>query len=104
MDTRTAAAVDVEQLVRDIRQHMPGVYAAIQAKAGEIGNEAFRLVRRGLRGEPGCFWACERGRVVGAPFHGLQIQDDVAAVMVNFGCAHVCIWGTATQEAGHGAH
>ena len=105
MDTRTAKAaeaVDVEPIVREIRQFMPGVYKAIRDKAGEIGNEAFRLVRRGLRGEPGCFYAFERGRVVGTPFDGHGVQDDVAAFMVQFRCEYVCIWGPQAAGASHG--
>jgi hypothetical protein len=116
MDTQVSAA-DVERQIGEIRQHMPGVYGSIRAKSGEIGNAAFALVRRGLRGEPGCFYAFERGRVVGTPFEGNEIQADVAAVMVQFRCAHVCMWGMAdaagsatrkpaqpAQEVAHGAH
>lgn len=103
MDTGTAAAA-VEQQISEIRQFMPGVYASIRAKAEEIGREAFALVRRGLRGEPGCFYAFERGRVVGTPFDGCEIQADVAAVMVQFRCAHVCMWGVPRHEVAHGAH
>jgi hypothetical protein len=99
MDTKTAAA-DVDRQIAEIRQHMPGVYRSIRAKADEVGNAAFALVRRGLRGEPGCFYAFERGRVVGTPFEGHEIQADVAAVMVQFGCAHVCIWGAAAAGGG----
>jgi hypothetical protein len=100
MDTKTAAA-DVDRQIAEIRRHMPFVYASILAKAAQFGNAAFGMVRRGLRGEPYCFYAFERGRVVGTPFEGHEIQAEVAVLMVEFGRAHVCIW--AVEFAGGGA-
>lgn len=83
----------VQQGLQTIKTAMPNVYAAIKAKADGIGQGAYGLVRRGLRGEPLCFWAMEGGRVVGTPFEGHPIQALVAQQMVQFGCAHVCMWG-----------
>lgn len=88
----------VQELTAVIRDRMPHTYAAIQAKALQIGSEAFGLVRRGLRGDPCCFWALEGGRVVGAPFDGTAVQAQVAQLMVQFGCAHVCMWGGSAAE------
>lgn len=106
MDTRTpparkdgtAALTDaqvraVQQGLHTIKTGMPNVYAAIQAKAADIGQGAYGLVRRGLRGEPLCFWAMEGGHVVGTPFEGHPVEREVAYHMVRFGCAHVCMWG-----------
>lgn len=93
----------VAQGLHTIKAHMPLVYGAIQDKAAEIGNEAFALVRKGLRGEPNAFYAFERGYVVGTPFSAGELTKDVAALMVQFGMAFVCIWrapGAATQEGG----
>ena len=67
MDTRTAK-VDVAAKIEEIKRYMPETYKSIQAKTAKIGNEAFVLVRRGLRGEVDCFYAFEGGRVVGTPF------------------------------------
>lgn len=103
MDTRQAAKSEKQQL-EEIRQYMPEVYRSIQAKAAEIGGEAYRLVRRGLRGEPICFWACEAGRVVGTPFAGHAVEADAARLMVEFGCAHVCMWGNVVKGGADGAH
>jgi len=106
MDTRTAK-VDVPAKIAEIKQHMPETYASIQAKAGVIGNEAYVLVRRGLRGEPNCFYAFEAGRVVGTPFSLADVLRDVAQYMVTFGVSHVCVWAEATvqaKEAANGAH
>jgi len=90
MDT---GAAEVERQLAVIKAQMPETYKSIQAKAGEIGKRAFALVRRGLRGEVNCFWACERGHVVGTPFsEDTGIMADVARVMVSFGCSFVAIW------------
>lgn len=106
MDTRTAK-VDVPALIQEIKQFMPETYASIQRKAGEIGNDAYVLVRRGLRGEANCFYAFERGRVMGTPFTLQEVSRDIAQYMVTFGCAHVCIWAEpvlTTPGAANGAH
>lgn len=84
--------VNVEAKVAEIKAHMPETYKAIQEKAALIGNVAFERVRRGLRGEANCFYAFEGGRVVGTPFSTGPIPDQLAALMVQFGCAFVCIF------------
>ena len=92
MDTQTTAK-DVSDKINEIKQHMPGVYASIQRKAAQIGDEAFKLVRRGLRGEPRCFYAIEAGRVVGTPFDIKHYDMVVASIaLLEFGRADVCIW------------
>lgn len=91
---------EVEQQIAQIKGHMPLVYQAIQEKAGQIGNEAYRLVRQGIAGQPCKFWAMERGRVVGTPFKGHPIEADVAQAMVQFGCGFVVMWAeTPSQKA-----
>ena len=102
MDTRTAG--DVNSLIQQIKSFMPETYKSIQAKAERIGNDAFSLVRRGLRGEANCFWAMEAGRVVGTPFTLVEVQRDIAQYMVTFGCAHVCIFAVTEKELDNGAH
>lgn len=96
------ATAEQDQAVADgialIKGNMPETFKAINAKSVEIGKGAFGLVRRSLRGEAGCFYAIERGHVVGTPFAGHPIMADVAQAMVQFGCAHVCIWGVAGEE------
>ena len=92
MDTQTPARADVSGKIAEIKEHMPAVYEAIQRKAAEAGNVAYEWVRKALRGEPGCFWAIEGGRVVGTPFYGHSVMGAVAKGIVEFGCAYVCIW------------
>lgn len=85
-----------------IKGSMPNVYLSVKAKSAERPG-AFALVRRGLRGEANCFYAFERGHVVGTPFALPGINADVASAMVQFGCAHVCIWALPA-EVSSGAH
>lgn len=100
---RTGPRGDVEKQVREIKEHMPETYKAIQAKAGEIGREAYAFVRRGAAGQPNNFYAIERGRVVGTPFSLPDITADVAQCMVAFGARFVVMWGVAAvQKAGGG--
>lgn len=111
MDTQTESKADVSGMINEIKDYMPAVYAAIKARAAVVGNVAFELVRRGLRGEPGCFWALEGGRVVGTPFYGHVAMKEVGHALVEFGCAYVCIWPDQkpitglrrTEEGSHGS-
>ena len=91
----------IDQQIANIKAHMPETYKSIQAKATEIGKPAFALVRRGLRGEANCFYAFERGHVVGTPFSLGEVTRDIAQYMVTFGVSHCCIWAppaTATTS------
>lgn len=97
MDTRTAK-VDVTAQIDEIKAHMPETYASIRAKARDVGNVAYEWVRRGLRGEPNCFYAFERGRVVGTPFTLVEVSRDIAQYMVTFGCTYVCIWACPAEK------
>lgn len=114
MDTRThqGQQVDVEGQIAIIKQHMPQTYQAIQDKAKEIGKDAYALVRRGIKGEPNCFYAIEAGHVVGGVFNAPGINDQIAGLMCQFGCRHLVMWGRpeqsptlgqANQGAAHGA-
>ena len=85
---------NVESQIAEIKIHMPEVYKAIQDKAVDIGKAAFALVRRGLRGEANCFYAFERGRVVGTPFNRAEIMPEIARYMVQFGCSHIVVWAS----------
>lgn len=89
----------VEQQIADIKAHMPETYKAIQAKAKAIGNEAFALVRRGLRGEANCFYAFEAGYVVGTPFTLVEVARDVAMYMVCWGTTFCVVWAQSTLPA-----
>lgn len=100
MDT----GINVEQVIGEIKGHMPEVYKSIQAQAELRGREAYSLVRRGIAGQPGCFYAFERGRVVGTPFDDPAVMSEVATTMVRFGCSSVVIWPPLPADPAKGAH
>lgn len=85
-------AAEVEQQIALIKDSMPETYKSIQAKAEQIGRDAYRLVRQGIAGQPCKFYAFERGRVVGTPFKGHPIEADVAQAMVQFGVSFCVMW------------
>lgn len=89
---------EVERQIVEIKTHMPAVYQSIQNKADNIGKLAYSLVRRGVRGEPNCFYAFERGRVVGTPFAQADMPEHAAVNMVRFGVAHVVVWANIEKE------
>lgn len=91
MDT-TKTPAEVEEVIGTIKTRMPEVYKAIQSKAATLGKPAFALVRNGIKGQPNCFYAFERGHVVGTPFTLTDIARDVAQLMVTFGVDHVVVW------------
>ncbi len=88
----------VDQQIADIKAHMPEVYQSIKDKADAIGKTAYAFVRRGLRGEPNCFFAFERGRKVGTPFNIPEVMDSVAGNMVRWGVECGIVW---PLEAAH---
>lgn len=112
MDTRThqEQQVDVEGQIAVIKASMPQTYQGIRDKAKVIGNEAFALVRRSLKGEPNCFYAIEAGWVMGAPFNLVGVDAELARYMCEFGCRYLIMWApgaqpkaAAQQGAAHGA-
>lgn len=94
MDTlkTKAPSLDVSSKLAEIKAHMPETYKSIQAKAQQIGGKAYALVRQGLRGEANCFYAFENGYVVGTPFNLVDVQRDIAQLMVTLGASYVCLW------------
>lgn len=90
----------VDQRLQVIKSSMPNVRQSIEDKVAQIGPEAYALVRRGLRGEPGCFYALEAGHVVGTPFGRSDPRmQHLAQFLVRFGCAYVCIFPMTDDEA-----
>lgn len=96
--------MNTQDQIQIIKTKMPETYKAIQIKAGQVGNEAYALVKRGLRGEANCFWAMEAGHVVGTPFNMPDLNREMAAAMVQFGCLYVCTFGPVPKGAAHGSH
>ena len=109
MDTldTTRTTDEVEAIKRTIKAHMPETYKAILQRSADtdLGRDAFALVTRGLRGEPNCFYALERGHVVGTPFNLPNVTPELASVIVRFGCSFLVMWAPDTyKEPAHGPH
>jgi len=100
MTTEKTIDPAVEQ-IHTIKRHMPRVYAAIQERAAEIGNVAFELVRRGARGEPGCFYAFEGDRQVGTEWR-VNLPTDVAELVRRYGMTMVCMWPDSAAKGSDG--
>ena len=82
-----------------IKTCMPQTYASIRTRAaGDLGAEAYALVRRALRGEANCFYALEAGHVVGTPFSDRTVTDEVAGLMVRFGVGFLVMWPVQPGE------
>ena len=92
------AYVDAQLAI--IKAHMPMTYKAVKDKAGEIGNEAFRLVRQGIVGKPNRFYAIEAGRAVGTPFVNVVGADQLADYIRQFGCTFLILWAAEAQQTG----
>lgn len=95
------AAMDEQEQINMIKTRMPSLYKEIQKKAAEKGNQAYALVRKGLRGEPNCFYGFERGHVVGTPFNIPSLHADIAKLMVQFGVDYCCIWPAEVSDGAH---
>lgn len=87
----------VNEQLQVIKTCMPRTYADIQARAAEQGKAVFALVRRALRGEPGCFYAVEAGHVVGTPFDQ-PVTVEAAQLMLRFGVGFLVMWPLAATE------
>ena len=104
-DSPEELAAYVAECLQIIKNRMPETYKFIQAKAaGELGKDAYALVRRSLRGEPNLFYAVEGGHVVGTIFFDSEITNDMAKQIVQFGCKHMVLWALPKKEVAHGAH
>jgi hypothetical protein len=112
MDTKTETAAmksseEIAAVIEVIKVHMPDTYKAIKLKADSIGKPAYEYVRRGIRGEPNCFYAFENFNVVGTKF-SIEHEDALALAtyMVEFGSTFCIIFGDRLKKAEvqHGTH
>lgn len=96
MDTTNRTSDEIKAKVHAdierIKAYMPKTYAAIQAKAAEVGNATYGLVKRSCAGEANLFWAIEAGHTAGTPFKLPEVQRDIAHAMVTFGLDYALIW------------
>lgn len=85
-------ATETNKKLATIKAYMPETYKSIQAKAIEIGPQAFALVREGLKGKTNHFHAMEAGYVMGTQFDMPEVTAPIALLMVTPGLSHFCVW------------
>lgn len=100
MDTRTAISNDeLAKQIAEIRNFMPKTYAYVKERQAEA------MAKRGIKGEPNCFYAIENGRVKGAPFTVSDVPAELALQMVKYGFGFVCMVMTPHQKGdANGTH
>ena len=71
----------------DMRESMPETTEWVEEKRRALGKDHVNeCIRRGMRGEPGFFYAFERGHVLGTPFAAGQAGHDLQGWAVLHGC------------------
>jgi hypothetical protein len=69
-----------------LKEMMPMVAELVRRQRLEHGDAwVTEMVNRGMRGEAGCFYAFERGRVVGTPFHPAFYMEELAKTTASIG-------------------
>ncbi|WPG35146.1 hypothetical protein [Variovorax sp. EBFNA2] len=86
----------------DMRSAMPKTASMVDMRRAEWGKEyVHAMIKRGVAGEPNCFYAAEAGHTLGTPFAG-PIAEDVAWHMVTFGVDAMCFF--QAPKATDGTH
>jgi len=90
----------------DLRQHMPETAKWVDQKRQELGAEFVNgCIRRALKGEPGLFYALERGHVLGTPFPATHPIADSQTYAITMGCSFAGFIATpATPGGSNGAN
>ncbi len=71
----------------DLRQQMPETAQWVDRKRKEYGaDHVNQCIRRAMKGEPGHFYAMERGHVLGTPFPSTHPIAKDQAMAVQLGC------------------
>lgn len=71
----------------DLRKDMPETAKWVDARRKEHGAEFVNTcIRRAMKGEPGFFYAIERGHVLGTPFPDTDVRHHYQGVAILTGC------------------
>lgn len=71
----------------DLRQQMPETSKWVDAKRVELGKDFVNdCIRRSMKGEPGLFYAMERGHVLGTPFPATHPVAKDQQYAITMGC------------------
>lgn len=90
----------------DLRQTMPETAKWVDIKRQEFGAEFVNgCIRRAMKGEPGFFYAFERGHVLGTPFPASHPIADSQNYAITMGCSFAGFVATpATPGGSNGAN
>ncbi|RZI82610.1 MAG: hypothetical protein EOP38_15465 [Rubrivivax sp.] len=78
--------MDKEEKGPSLKELMPTVADMVQRRRIEEGGAwVTEMVNRGMRGEPNCFYAFERGHVVGTPFDPGFYMEELARTTAAIG-------------------
>ena len=91
------------------RELMPNVARLVDEKRAQYGAAHVReCITRGMRGEPGWFYAFEAGMVQGTPFTACSVTTELLATAVMLGGRFACVMRppelATTTGVRHGAH
>ena len=71
----------------DLRQQMPETSKWVDAKRVELGKDFVNdCIRRSMKGEPGLFYAMERGHMLGTPFPATHPVAKDQQYAITMGC------------------
>lgn len=71
----------------DLRQQMPETSKWVDSKRVELGKDFVNdCIRRSMKGEPGLFYAMERGHVLGTPFPATHPVAKDQQYAITMGC------------------
>jgi hypothetical protein len=85
----------------DLRQEMPETSKWVDAKRVELGKVYVNdCIRRALKGEPGLFYAMERGHVLGTPFPATSPIAESQNYAVTMGCTFAGFIATPGEKNG----
>lgn len=88
-----------------LRDLMPNVAKWVDAKRVEYGKDHVRdCIERGMRGEPGWFYAMEAGHVQGTPFEACQASMDLCRLYVAVGGKWAGFMRSPKVEVTNGTH
>ena len=90
----------------DLRQHMPETAKWVDQKRQELGAEFVNgCIRRALKGEPGFFYAMERGHILGTPFPATHPIAESQNYAITMGCTFAGFIAEPIPAGGtHGAN
>lgn len=85
----------------NLRQDMPETAKWVDGQRKEHGADFVNgCIRRATKGEPGLFYAMERGHILGTPFPASDVRDRYVNIAVVTGCTFAGFIATPGETDG----